>query len=130
MSRVPAAGAIGAGILAVAVVGTAFAIAVGLRIDAQRHHPITERYGTLATVVVTPSESPRALGGNRTMFRGSLRVMDGHETTGRVVVFASAAAFAELTAGRPVGFRARIGRPTRRDLTVAVLSATGEADMG
>ena len=77
--------------LAVAVVGTAFAIAVGLRVDAQRHHPITERYGTVATVVVTPSREPRALGGNRMMFRGSLRLLDGHETTGRVVVFASAA---------------------------------------
>ena len=38
--------------------------------------------------------------------------------------------FAELTAGRPASFRARIGRPTRRDLTVAVLSATGEPKLG
>ena len=117
--------AIGAGVLAVAVVGAAFAISVGLRVDALRHHPITERYGTVASVVVTPDESPRALGGNRIMFRATLREVDGLEVSGRVVVFASAAAFSELSAGRPVAFAARIGRPTRRDLTVGVLSATG-----
>ncbi len=117
--------AIGAGVLAVAVVGAAFAISVGLRVDALRQHPITERYGTVATVVVAPVENPRELGGNRSMFRGTLKVLDGHEVTGRVVVFASAADFSGLSAGRPVGFRARIGRPTRQDLTVAVLSATG-----
>lgn len=118
-------GAVAAGVLAVAVVGAAFAVSVGLRVDALRHHPITERYGTVASVVVSPSESPRGLGGNRTMFRATLRNVDGRESSGRVVVFASAAAFSELSAGRPVAFRARIGRPTRRDLTVAVLSATG-----
>jgi competence protein ComEC len=122
--------AIGAGVLAVAVVGSAFAISVGLRVDAVRQHPITQRYGTIATVVVVPAESPRGLGGNRMMFRASLRVLDGHETTGRVVVFASAADFSKLSAGRPVGFRARIGRPTRQDLTVAVLSATGTPTWG
>jgi competence protein ComEC len=122
--------AIGAGVLAVAVVGTALAVSVGLRVDAVRQHPITERYGTIATVVVTPVESPRRLGGNRTMFRGDLGELDGHEAAGRVVVFASAAAFSELSAGRPVGFRAQLGRPTRRDLTVAVLSATGQPTWG
>ena len=86
--------------------------------------------GAVATVVVTPSESPRTLGGNRTMFRGTLQALDGDQTTGRVVVFASATHFAELTAGRPVGFHARIGRPARRDLSVAVLSATGEPTWG
>ena len=40
--------------------------------------------------------------------------------SGRVVVFASVAGFAELTAGQPAAFRARIARPKRRDLTVAV----------
>ncbi|MGZ8777297.1 MAG: ComEC/Rec2 family competence protein, partial [Mycobacterium sp.] len=122
--------AIGGGVLAVAVVGAAFAISVGLRVDALRQQPITDRYGTIATVVVTPVESPRHLGGNRAMFRGALEVLDGHEAAGRVVVFASAAAFSELSAGRPVGFRAQVGRPTRQDLTVAVLSATGQPTWG
>jgi len=123
-------GAIGAGALAVAVVGAAFAIAIGLRVDALRQHPVAELYGTVASVVVTPVENPRVVGGNRIMFRGTLRDVDGHEASGRVVVFASAAAFSELTAGRPVAFRAQIGRPTRRDLTVAVLSATGRPAWG
>ncbi len=122
--------AIGAGVLAVAVVGLAFAISVGLRVEALSQHPITQRFGTVASVVVTPVESPRALGGNRTMFRASLSVIDGHKASGRVVVFASTTTFSELSAGRPVGFRARIGRPTRRDLTVAVLSATGTPTWG
>ena len=64
------------------------------------------------------------------MFRGSLQALDGVEAYGRVVVFASVVSYDELTAGRPVTFRARIGRPTRRDLTVAVLSATGEPTIG
>jgi competence protein ComEC len=123
-------GAIASGVVAVAVVGTGFAAAVGLRVGELRHHPIVERYGTVAAVVVTPSETPRALGGNRMMFRGSLQRLDDREISGRVVVFTRAVEFAELTAGRPASFRARIGRPTRRDLTVAVLSATGEPRLG
>ena len=91
----------GAGVVAVALVGVGFAIAVWLRVDDVRHHPITDRYGSVATVVVTPSESPRSLGGGRMMFRGSLQVVDGSEMSGRVVVFASVLGFAELTAGQP-----------------------------
>jgi competence protein ComEC len=123
-------GAIASGVLAVAMVSTAFAVAVVLRVGELRHHPVVERYGTAATVVVTPSETPRSLGGSRMMFRGSLQRIDASETSGRVVVFTRAVEFAELTAGRPASFRARIGRPTRRDLTVAVLSATGEPRLG
>ena len=41
------------------------------------------------------------------------------------MVFARAAVFGELTAGRPAAFRARVGPPTRRDLTVAVLRRPG-----
>jgi competence protein ComEC len=81
-------------------------------------------------VIVTPSESPRSLGGNRMMFRGSLRSVEADEMSGRVVVFTSVTGFTELTAGQPAAFDARITRPTRRDLTVAVLSSTGEASLG
>ncbi|OBI79959.1 ComEC/Rec2 family competence protein, partial [Mycobacterium sp. E740] len=122
-------GGIGASLVAVAVIATGFAFAVGLRVDELRHHPVTQRYGTAAAVVVAPSESPRMLGGNRAMFRGSLLSLDGHEMSGMVVVFGSAE-FGELTAGTPVAFRARIGRPTRRDLSVAVLSALGKPTYG
>jgi competence protein ComEC len=125
-----AGGAIATGVVAVAVVGAGFAIAIGLRVGELRHHPIVERYGTIATVVITPTETPRALGGGRMMFRGSLQRVGGSEMTGRVVVFTRAVEFAKLTAGRPASFRARIGRPTRRDLTVAVMSATGTPKLG
>lgn len=121
--------ALRAGVVAVAVVGAGFAVAIGLRVDELRHHPIVERYGTVATVVVTPTESPRTLNGGPTMFRGTLKILDGHEISGRTVVFASGR-FADLAAGQPVSFRARVGPPTRRDLTVAVLSATGEPTLG
>ncbi|MGV0606002.1 ComEC/Rec2 family competence protein [Mycolicibacterium sp. XJ1904] len=121
---------VGASVLAVGLVAAGFAIAIGLRVDEVREHPVTERYGTAAAVIVTPTESPRALGGNRTMFRGSLMNLDGREISGRVVVFASTSRLGELTAATPVAFRARIGRPTRRDLSVAVLSAIGDPTFG
>jgi competence protein ComEC len=123
-------GAVAAGVVAVAVLGAGFAVAIGLRVGEMRHHPIVERYGTIATVVVAPAETPKSLGGSRLMFRGSLQSIDDRETFGRVVVFTHTVEFAELTAGRPASFRARIGRPTRRDLTIAVLSPTGEPKLG
>ena len=122
--------AVAAGAVAVGVVAAAFTLAVGLRVDDVRHHPVTTRYGTVAAVVVSPGESPRVLGGNRTMFRASLVRLDGHPVSGRVVVFASSADMAALPMGTPVAFRARIGRPTRRDLSVAVLSVAGEPKFG
>ncbi|MDT5018479.1 MAG: competence protein ComEC, partial [Mycobacterium sp.] len=91
---------------------------------------IVERYGTVAAVVVTPTETPRSLGSGRVMFRGSLQRIGDSEISGRVVVFTRAVEFGDLTAGRPASFHARIGRPTRSDLTVAVLSATGEPKLG
>ena len=119
-----------AGTAAIALVGLGFAVAVALRVDQVRHHPIGDRYGTVAAVIVAPSETPRSLGGGRMMFRGSLHSVDADEMSGRVVVFTSVVGFTELTAGQPAAFKARIARPTRRDLTVAVLSATGESTLG
>ncbi len=119
-----------AGTVAVALAGLGFAVAIQLRVDQARHHPIADRFGTVAAVIVTPSESPRSLGGNRMMFRGSLRSVESDEMSGRVVVFTPVTGFTELTAGQPAAFDARITRPTRRDLTVAVLSSTGEASLG
>jgi competence protein ComEC len=122
--------AVAAGVAAVGVVAAAFSITVGLRMDEVRHHPLTMRYGTIAAFVVSPSESPRALGGDRTVFRASLARLDGHALSGRVVVFASTSDMAGLTAGTPVAFRARIGRPTRRDLSVAVLTVVDDPRFG
>ncbi len=119
-----------AAVVAIALTGLGFAVAVQLRAEQIRHHPLVDRYGDVAAVIVTPSETPRSLGGGRLMFRGSLRYVAGDEMSGRVVVFASMAGFAELAAGQPAAFKARISRPIRRDLTVAVLSATGEPTFG
>ena len=119
-----------AGAAAIALVGVGFAVAVQLRVEQLRHHPLVDRYGTVKVVVVTPTETPRPLGSGRLIFRGSLDAVDTDEISGRVVVFASVAGFAELTAGQPAAFKARISRPTRRDLTVAVLSASGEPTLG
>ncbi|KQY06283.1 competence protein [Mycobacterium sp. Root135] len=117
-------------VVAVAAVGVAFAVVVGLRVDDVEHHPVVSRYGTTAAVVVTPSESPRILRGMRMMFRAKLVSLDGRQTTGRVVVFASGVDYGDVTAGRPAAFRARISVPMRRDLSVAVLTATGAPRWG
>ncbi|MDA2890142.1 ComEC/Rec2 family competence protein [Mycolicibacterium sp. BiH015] len=113
-------------VLAVALVGIGFAVAVTVRVGAVQSHPVTQYFGSITSVTVMPSEAPRVLDGGRTLIRGSLLVLDGAETSGDVVVFASGADYAMLTAGQPAAFRAQVGRPKRRDLSIAVLSATGE----
>lgn len=122
--------ALTAGVAAVAIVGGCFAIAIAARVDAVRHHPVTAYYGTTTSVTVMPSESPRVVQGARLLIRGSLVMLDGVESSGDVVVFASGSGFSGVTAGQPAAFRAQIARPKRRDLTVAVLSAHGEPVLG
>ncbi|MGW0160539.1 ComEC/Rec2 family competence protein [Mycobacterium sp. NPDC003323] len=113
-------------VAAVAVIGATFGVAVALRTDDVRQHPIAGRYGDSAIVTVAPTESPRSLGRGRMMFRAGLREVEGRPLGGMVVVFAPVAEFADLTVGRRATFRARIARPLRADLTVAVLTAVGE----
>jgi competence protein ComEC len=123
-------GAIGVAVLAVGVVGTGYGLAVAMRANAVRHHPITAAYGRAARVLVTPSESALAVGGSRLLFRATLHRLGPDEMSGRVAVFAPARDFAGVVVGQPVQFDARIGRPTRRDLTVAVLNARGAPQIG
>lgn len=118
------------GVLAVTLVGIGFAVAVTVRVGAVQSHPVTEYFGSITYVTVMPSETPRVLDGGRTMIRGSLLMLDGVESSGDVVVFASGADYSMLTAGQPAAFRAQVGRPKRRDLSIAVLSATGEPVRG
>ena len=126
--------AVSAGLVAVGVTGAGFGFAVALRAEAVDRHPITAAFGTAAPVTVTPTESPVSLGRGRLMFRATLQRLRGAEISGRVVVFARASDFESetdgLMVGRPVRFTARIGRPTRRDLTVAVLNASGRPTAG
>ena len=126
----PALHAVSAGVLGVAVVGAGFGIATGLRSHAVDHHPMVRLFGATAEVTVTPEESPRALANGRLMFRAALIAIADDDISGNVVVFASGVDFAELTAGQPVRFRARIARPARRDLTVATLTVVGRPTFG
>lgn len=122
--------ALAAGVAAVLMVGVGFAVAVALRANEVRHHPVMGHLGEVVAVVVIPTETPRVLRGGRAMFRGTLRVLDGAPSSGKVVVFASGAGFSRLIAGQPAAFRAQVGAPKRRDLTVAVLAAKGEPTTG
>ncbi|OBI39611.1 ComEC/Rec2 family competence protein [Mycobacterium sp. E2238] len=126
--------AVSAGLVAVGVTGAGFGFAVALRAEAVDRHPITAAFGTAAPVTVTPTESPVSLGRGRLMFRATLQRLRDAQISGRVVVFARAPDFASdgdgLMVGRPLRFTARISRPTRRDLTVAVLNASGRPTLG
>lgn len=122
--------AFSAGLLAVAVVGTGFGFAIALRCDALARHPISAAFGTAAPVTVTPTESPVPLGNARLMFRADLLRVRDDDMCGRVVVFARTSEFGAVMVGQPVRFTARIGRPGRHDLTVAVLNASGRPTVG
>ena len=124
------AAAIATGVAAVAVVAGGFAVAVTLRADTVAAHPLTTRVGQTAQVLVVPSESPRQTGSGRVVFPATLRELDGAQSSGRVTVFAKPGQFDDLGVGQPAAFSARVGTPTRRDLTVAVLTAVGEPKLG
>jgi competence protein ComEC len=121
---------LGAGLVAVGVVGAGYGLAIALRTDAVARHPIAAAFGTAAPVTVSPTESALPLGPGRLMFRATLQRLRDDRMSGRVVVFARASDFGDLTVGQPVRFTARISRPGRRDLTVAVLNASGRPTMG
>jgi competence protein ComEC len=121
---------IGASLAAVGMAAAGFGCAVALRAEAVRHHPITAVFGTVAQVTATPSESALPAGSRRLLFRATLQRVDAAAVSGRVVVFAPTADFAAVMVGQPMVFRARITRPTRRDLTVAVLTATDGPTLG
>jgi competence protein ComEC len=122
--------AVSSGLVAMSIVGVGFGFAIMMRDNGVRNHPVTQLFGTSAEVTVTPSESPRAIGSGRMLFRADLDLVDGHETNGRVTVFAPTLGFGQAQAGQPIRFRARLSRPTRRDLSVALLIAGGEPVAG
>ena len=113
-------------LVAIAAVGTGFGWAVAVRHEAADRHPITARFGTVAPVTVTPSESALPVGARRLMFRATLRRLGDQQMSGRVVVFASNVDFTDVVVGESLRFPARIARPTRHDLSVAALTAAGE----
>ena len=130
-----------AGLVAIGVVGAGFGLAIALRADAVSRHPITAAFGTAVPVTVTPSETALSLGPrnqSQIMFRATLQRLRDDEMSGRIVVFARASDFGSETGsqtgsvmvGQPVRFTARISRPSRHDLTIAVLNATGRPSFG
>ena len=119
-----------AGVVAIAVVGLGFAIAVQLRVDQVRNHPLIERYGTVAAVIVTPSETPRlarwrkadvsrVAAGRRQ--RRNVRPGSGFRLGGRIRRVDGGPA-------RRIQGAHRQADPPRSH--VAVLSATGEPTLG
>jgi competence protein ComEC len=128
--RTPRMRTIGVGLVAVGVVGAGFGFAIALRANAAARHPVAAAFGTTAQVVVTPSESAVSVGRGRLMFRATLHQLRDDQISGRVVVFAPARDFSAVMVGQPMGFRARIARPSRHDLTVAVLIAIGQPTLG
>ena len=117
-------------VLAAGVVGGGFGGSIMLRNNMIRDHPLAHRVGDAVEVTVTPSENPRPLGNGRLLVRANLNRLGPQESGGMVVVFASGASFAGVTAGRPMRFRARVTRPRRHDLTVAALTAVGDPVFG
>jgi competence protein ComEC len=108
----PALRAAAVAVIGTAVIGAGFGLAAALRDAAVRGHPITHRFGTTASLTVTPTESPRSLGNGRLMFCANLNRLGDGEMSGRVVVFAPVLGFSELTAGQPAGSgRASVVRP-------------------
>ncbi|OBF14682.1 ComEC/Rec2 family competence protein [Mycobacterium sp. ACS4331] len=121
---------VGAAVVGVACVGAGFGVAVTMRADAVRAHPIAQQSGRVTDVTLVPTESPRSLGSGRLLIRADLRQVGQDPTRGRVVVFAPVLDFHAAAVGRPMRFPARIGRATRHDLTVATLNATGPPQFG
>jgi competence protein ComEC len=128
--RRPRIQAIGVGLIAAGVVGAGFGLAIALRANAVAHHPVTATFGSTVEVAVTPTESAVSVGHGRLLFRARLRQLGRDETSGRAVVFAPAHDFGAVMVGQPMRFRARITAPTRRDLSVAVITAIGTPTMG
>jgi competence protein ComEC len=128
--RRPRIRAIGVGLIAAGVVGAGFGFAIAVRANAVAHHPVTATFGTTVEVAVTPTESAVPVGHSRLLFRARLRQLGRDETSGRAVVFASAHDFGAVMVGQPMRFRARITAPTRRDLSVAVITAIGAPTTG
>ncbi|MEI6253465.1 MAG: ComEC/Rec2 family competence protein [Mycobacteriaceae bacterium] len=129
-TRHPLIRAATAGVLGAAIVGAGFGISIALRADAVHTHALARWFGATQWVTLAPVETPRRAGPARVMFRADLIRLADAETDGTVTVFAPAVDFGQLGAGQPARFRADIARPTRRDLSVAVLTAAGRPVFG
>lgn len=128
--RWPALRTVAAAVLGAAVIGAGFGVAAGLRSETANQHVLAQRVGSTVSVAVIPVETPHRAGPGRLMFRAELTRIEDRHSAGAVVVFAPGLDFAALGAGQPVRFRARVSRPARQDLTVAVLNPVGRPEFG
>nr|WP_246462105.1 ComEC/Rec2 family competence protein [Nocardia transvalensis] len=122
-------------IVAAALAGSGFAVAAAWHEYRVAVHPLrTAAPGTYLTAVVTPTDDPKVLsskpfGGRQRLVRADLREYRHGESAvragGGVIVLAPERGWSTILPGRTVEFRARVDRPWRRDLTVAVLRAQG-----
>ncbi|WP_337110514.1 ComEC/Rec2 family competence protein [Prescottella equi] len=128
---------IGVGVVAAALLGAGFAAAVAVRAHAVETHPLAALTagGGSATLVVELDDDPKTLRGksfggeHQLMLRASLQEVRTGRTVlragGSILVFAEGEQWAGLLPGQRVTLRGRLAEPERRDLTVAVVRATG-----
>ncbi|WP_067890891.1 ComEC/Rec2 family competence protein [Nocardia vaccinii] len=122
-------------LLAAVVAGAGFGTAAAWREYRVATHPLrTAAVGTSLTVTVVPTDDPkplpaRSFGGRQWMVEADLREYRYGRAPvragGSVIVLAARTGWPGLLPGQAVRFRARLDRPWRRDLTVAVLRAQG-----
>jgi competence protein ComEC len=122
-------------LLAAVLAGAGFGGAAAWREYRVATHPLrTAAVGTYLTVTVVPSDDPKPLpakpfGGRQWMLSASLREYRHGPVPvragGAVIVLAAQSGWPRVLPGEVVRFRARLDRPWRRDLTVAVLRAQG-----
>ncbi|MFE3190357.1 ComEC/Rec2 family competence protein [Nocardia sp. NPDC059240] len=120
-------------VLGALLIGGGFGVAGAWHAHRVEAHPLRAvRVGQRLVAVVEPTDDPKRVagkpfGGPKVMMRASLieyrlggRIV---RSGGSVVVLAPAAGWKGLLPGQRVEFRARVARPWRTDLTVAVLRA-------
>ena len=126
-----------AGLLAVLVVVTAFALATALRSHAVSTNPITAGTGRSTTVELVLTDDPKALRGAalpgappRVLVAADLVSSADHaHLGGAVVVLAPADGWAGLLPGQHVRVRGEVAAPQRLDLTVAALQVGGAPEV-
>ncbi|MEV0332621.1 ComEC/Rec2 family competence protein [Nocardia sp. NPDC050717] len=122
--------------LATMVLSAGFAAAGAWREHHVGAHPLRESFGQSVTVLAAVTDDPKPMraggfgGQRRWIVHAGLREFgSGTATTsagGAIVVLASGDAWAELTPGQVIRFRARVSEPHRADLTVATLNALAD----
>lgn len=118
-----------AGLLAVLVVVTAFALATALRSHAATTNPLTAEIGRSTSLELVLTDDPKALRGAalpgapaRVLVPTDLVSSTGHaHLGGAVVVLAPADGWAGLLPGQHVRVRGEVAAPQRHDLTVAAV---------